>query len=117
MYWVSEGSGLVSLPDTYAAEFAKRHPEANVFEADLAPIFDEPTISSKKTYLVAFEFDLSSDEGRQEAERLVGWMAKERYDCPDTNAARRLLRHSGRDLHGTLLREGVRRWISKHGFG
>lgn len=39
------------------------------------------------SYTVTFEVDLSSEEGRKEAEHLESWLAKERYDCPDQKVA------------------------------
>lgn len=39
------------------------------------------------SYTVTFNVDLSSAEGREDAERLESWLAKERYDCPDGHVA------------------------------
>lgn len=36
-YWMVFGDGVMSLPDTWFAEYAEAHPDVIVFEAQLVP--------------------------------------------------------------------------------
>jgi DNA-directed RNA polymerase sigma subunit (sigma70/sigma32) len=44
-------------------------------------------LNQNEEYTVTFKVNLSTAEGREHAERLCSWLAKERYDCPDTEVA------------------------------